>query len=298
MSDLSANNSGGGEAVSPELASNAPQGDDIETGLETEGDEPASPTEPETEEVEEGGVKYKIPKALKDAFLRQSDYTKKTQEVADRARAIEERDTAIKNNERVFSEHRQAFIEAQGLDNQVKDFEKVNWQELNQKELAGQLEKGTVQTLWLHYQQAKDARDKSLGTLQQKIAESSRNADAQTSKRREESHAEVARSIKDWNPQTFDKVKEFGAREFGLKPADFSNGETDPRLLRVLHRAFVGTQAMQKLAASEKAKAVEEVAPLPTVGGAKTAKPGLRDDLSMEEWMRRRNTQTNPRKTA
>lgn len=291
MTDSLANNPQGGEAVSSELASTTPQGDDIETGTETEGEEPDSPTEPELEDVDWDGKKYKIPKELAPALLRQSDYTKKTQEVADRARANEERETAIKNNERVFSEHRDALIEAHGLDRNVKDFEKINWQDLNQKELAGQLEKGTVQTLWLNYQQAKDARDKSVGTLQQKFAESSRNADAQASKRREESHAEVARTVKDWNPQTFDKVKDFGVREFGLKAAEVA-GLDDPRFIKVLHRAYLGDQAIKKLAASEKAAAAEDAKPLPQVGSAGNANSRRTTDssgdrMSTAEWMKR-----------
>lgn len=301
MADLNANNPGDGAAAPQELG-NTPAGDEIDTGTETEGDEPESPTEPELDEVDYEGKKYKIPKELAPALLRQSDYTKKTQEVADRARANEERETAIKNNERVFSEHRVALIEAHGLDNQVKEFEKVNWQDLNQKELAGQLEKGSVQTLWLQYQQLKDARDRSVGTLQQKIAESSRTADAAASKRREESHAAVARDIKDWNPQTFDKVKDFGSREFGLKAAEMA-GLDDPRFIKVLHRAFEGTQAIKELAAMKKAALAEDAKPLPQVGSNASANTRRTTDpsgdgLSAAEWVKRENERLRAKRTA
>ena len=72
-----------GEAV-PELD---------ESALAAE-DESPQPEEmeppPELEEVEHEGKKYQIPKPLKGALLMQADYTRKTQEVAEQRRAVEE----------------------------------------------------------------------------------------------------------------------------------------------------------------------------------------------------------------
>ena len=75
-------------AETPELAqSDAPeaqpteqpetdQSSDDAQDLDTQG------ADPEFEEVEYEGKRYALPKELKDAILRQSDYTRKTQELA------------------------------------------------------------------------------------------------------------------------------------------------------------------------------------------------------------------------
>ena len=44
----------------------------------------------ESEEIEHDGKKYKVPKALKDSFLRQADYTHKTKALAEQRKAIEQ----------------------------------------------------------------------------------------------------------------------------------------------------------------------------------------------------------------
>ena len=50
----------------------------------------AEESEPETTETEIDGVKYTIPAALKDSFLMQGDYTRKTQELAAERKALDE----------------------------------------------------------------------------------------------------------------------------------------------------------------------------------------------------------------
>ena len=62
-------------------------------------------------EIEYDGEKFKVPSKLKEAFLRQSDYTKKTQAVAKERAEIETLKTTAK---REYDEHRKA-IEAERL---------------------------------------------------------------------------------------------------------------------------------------------------------------------------------------
>jgi hypothetical protein len=66
----------------------------VDTSFDSSLLEPDAPPEVETsdddsEEVDYEGEKYKLPKKLKDALLRQQDYTQKTQQVAEQRRAIE-----------------------------------------------------------------------------------------------------------------------------------------------------------------------------------------------------------------
>jgi hypothetical protein len=78
---------------------------------------------------------------------------------------------------------------------------------------------------------------------------------------------------------------------------------TDPRMIKMIHAAFVGTQSQkqtQTKQAAAKTAAVAEVAkPLPTVAGRATEKIRASDPssdrLSTEEWARRRNEQVRKR---
>ena len=61
---------------------NDPQGTD-EPNAETQ------PVESDSEEIEHEGEKYRVPKALKNAFYAQADYTTKTQTLAEERRSFE-----------------------------------------------------------------------------------------------------------------------------------------------------------------------------------------------------------------
>jgi len=74
----------------------APDGDDSDDGddpkkrVRATDDEEGSDADADLEEIEHDGKKHRVPKELKDAFLRQSDYTRKTQEVAEARRQVEQ----------------------------------------------------------------------------------------------------------------------------------------------------------------------------------------------------------------
>ena len=62
----------------------------IEETLEAEDNSEEETLEPETVEIELDGKKYTVPADLKDSFLMQSDYTRKTQEIAAERKALSE----------------------------------------------------------------------------------------------------------------------------------------------------------------------------------------------------------------
>src|SRR3990167_6068838 len=100
------------ESVGNEPAQGAPEAEQA-TGL-LDGSEPNPneqelPVAEEDEEIEHDGEKFKVPKKLKDAFLRQADYTRKTQEVSETKRQLEARENELKQH----FEQRQAQIQAQ-----------------------------------------------------------------------------------------------------------------------------------------------------------------------------------------
>jgi len=87
----------------------------------------AAPAEPELAEVEFNGKQYKLPPELKDAFMAQSDYTKKTQEVAEQRKLIDLQQTTLQKQ----NQFRQAIgpeLQQLGhLDVEIQKYTKLDW---------------------------------------------------------------------------------------------------------------------------------------------------------------------------
>lgn len=289
MSDLATNSLGGDDSSAPTGVENTPsshQAMDPAEAFVAEATAQAQ-SEPETEEIDFNGEKHRIPKALKGAFLMQSDYTRKTQEIAERGRSLEERATALQHHGRLQEEHMAEVAQLAGLNDQVRALEHFDWASLH---ISDPIE---AQALFQVYAQLRDNRDAAAGALHHSISQRALDGQRTSAKRIEEGHAAVAREIKDWNVDLFGKALDFAVRDFGFSPHEVA-GVSDPRLLKILHRAYVGDQVLRKQAAGDKAAAAHNARPLTQVGsntGANTRRTTdpSGDGLSTNEWMRREN---------
>jgi hypothetical protein len=262
---------------------------DNETEVETAAKDPGKAEPDDTDEVEHEGRKYRVPKVLKGAFLMHADYTRKTQEVAEQRRALDERQSAIGQQAQLLREHSQDVSRLIALNDQIAQFDKVEWAGLRQSNPE------TAQDLWFHYMQLQDARNKATGELQAKVTNRTQELQRHAAKRFEEGRAILQRDIKDWSPDLAGKLTSFGVKELGFTPEEIS-AVSDPRLIKLMHRAYQGDQAIKTAAAAAKLKAQEGVQPPAQVGAS--ASPNVRkpsdasgDKLSADEWMRRRNEQ-------
>jgi len=274
------------------LAVNAPDGEalsaeiDEETGVE-ENLESQAPASEEIEEVEHEGKKYKIPKPLKGALLMQADYTRKTQEVAEQRRALEERQKALGEEQKTHAEHLSDIARVVAFNDAIARFEQADWAKIRAENPQ------LYNDLWFEYGQAKEQRDRAVVALQQKVQERSSKAQLEQARRIEEARAALARDIRDWSPELAGKLNQF-AMEAGFT-ADELRQVTDPRVIKLLHAAWAGHQLQLKSAAATKAANSEAAKPLPTVSGNTPAEKGLSDKLSVDEWMKRRNAQVKRR---
>jgi hypothetical protein len=85
-----------------------------------EAEAPESEASPEFAEVEYEGKSYQVPPEIKDALLRQSDYTRKTTEAAERTRALEQKEL-----EHRFVEDRRKFDDA--VKDDVSQLQELDW---------------------------------------------------------------------------------------------------------------------------------------------------------------------------
>lgn len=250
----------------------------------TEGEQP----EEEFDEIEHDGAKHKIPKALKPLFLMQSDYTRKTQEVAEQRKAVEaERENVKKTVE--FERQLTAEIgRVKVFDETLEQYTKVDWASLRAQNPE------QANAAFQDYIQLKDQRDKLASKVHDDLQKRQADQQREFAKRVEEGQQVLLRDIPGWSPELANKLVTY-AKSAGLTDADIASYQDNPRAVKLLHSAYLGQQLLdkQKAAARAPVKTDTPVQPLKQVARKPSgaAKPGLHDDLSPDEWRKRRDEQ-------
>lgn len=234
----------------------------------------------ELDDVEYEGKQYRLPKELRDALLRQSDYTRKTQELASQQRAHASQQQQLQVLASIQAQTQQEMLHASNLQARLSQFEGVDWTRFSEQDPVN------AQKMFFEYQRLKDEFSAAAGTLQQRQLALFNEHRAQRDKLIQEGRQALARDIKGWSPQLAEEIVKYGTSE-GY--ADWEvRGVVDPRMLRTLDKARRWDQLVAK--ASKRGQPVDTPPPepAPTVHGraASTANPNR---MSTEDWMRWRN---------
>jgi hypothetical protein len=240
----------------------------------------------EHDEIEHDGKRYRIPSALKSAFMMHGDYTRKTQELATARRGLDaERETFSRS----ALAHVSDFGRLTALDEDIAKYARVDWQKLSADDPSA------AQQHYMAYQQLKDQRNELAGKIVQAERARSQEAERTFANRYAEANAVLHRDVKGW-AEAAPKVAEF-ARRSGVSQDELAHIATSPALSRLLHQAWLGERVIttQKAAAAETAKAAPEPLKQVAKGRATPATSGLSDSLPAEEWVRRRNEQLRKR---
>lgn len=249
--------------------------------------------EPEDEEIELDDLKLKVPKAaaeklkaLKEGNLRQEDYTRKTQALAEDRKAVQaERDAVAQASQAEIG----ALAQVGAIDQQLANFQKVDW-DAWENEDPFEAQKG-----WRQFQTLQQNRQQAVQQytgLRQK-----REFDAQqaTAKRLEAGRVALARDIKGWGPELGEALLSTGVKEYGFERSEIEDSFDDPRLIKVLHDAHLYRQSLTKTQKAQTRQAEQTAKPAAKVGGGSAPPAGLDDRISTAEWMKRRNAQDRKR---
>ena len=242
------------------------EGAEAEVEEETEEVEAAEEEEVEVEtefvEVEYDGKLYEVPNELKDALMMQSDYTKKTQEVAQQRTEMETQLGAVQNKfkEFEFAESIQEDVmKAQQLEataNQYHEYLRNNIENLSSTD---------IEKLRLAIEDSRRERDEIVQSVQTKQVEF-QQAQEQSFAELLNKGTEVLKSkIPGWGEENQKQVRDY-ALSTGFTEAEINN-VVDPRQVEVLWKA----SQYDSLQAG-KASAVKKVQEAP-----KTIKPRTRD---------------------
>lgn len=211
--------------------------------VEEEVPEEAAPEESEDyAELEINGELYQVPVELKDGYLRQQDYTRKTQEVAAERSALDEQRKAVEADRQAFIQQVQAqqqnfqlYAQVAAIDGQIAQYQNVDWQQL--------IENDPVEAMKLDraFRELRDQRN----TLVQQSIQSQQQLDYQRQvefqQMVERGKAELPKKIPDWSPDKAKALSEYGINSFGFTPQEMSQ-VVDPRHVEVLHKAWLYDQ--------------------------------------------------------
>lgn len=237
----------------------------------------------DTEEAEYEGKKYKLPRELVPALMRQADYTKKTQETAAEKRANADEKAKIAEDAKAFQEDRQEHVQAYALWQQLEQFKGVNWQQLKDQDFIQYQE--TVN----NFQMLRDAHRDVVARLNAKQQQRKSAAEAHSATLRDQTRSQLAREIPNWSPKTEQDLTAYALKN-GYKTEEVTAAlNSDARPFKFLHKAFLYDQLVEKQRQAAKAQAPAE--PVKPVGTGRVPAQGINDGLSTETWMARRNAQ-------
>lgn len=300
-SDAAAGDAGPTDDDAPDASEgDAPEGDnagDGEEGDEVDGPErkaaAAQAAAEAFEEIEIDGKKLKYSPELRDYLLRQADYQRNIQQVAEERKAIraEHERVAAASEEKLAKQGQLAHAR-----HMLSEFAKIN---LEQQYLE---DPQTAQVNAFRRDQWRDQEailSRDIVALDAKADEDRRSRELETSRETErrvqEAQAVLHRDIPNWG-QVAPKVAEYAMREHGFTIQQL-NAIDDPRFGKLMHQAWQGHELAKKqktaAVARTQPKLVTEVAPLVTVGaksGGPTGRVSL-DKAPMDQYVALRQKQ-------
>lgn len=239
--------------------------------------EGGEPTEPEFVTLERNGKQYTVPKELEGEFLMQSDYTKKTQTVAETAKALEAREAALVQQAEATDAELDARATLKGVSAQLAEYAKLtpaDWQAHMQTDPLG------TQQHRMQFEDLKAQKAELEGVVNNASNQRTEKAQQDLAKRVQETLDAAPTVIPGLTAETrapmIDKLVAFATSE-GI-PEQVLKANWSPVLLGLLHKAHIGQQAIAKQAAPKPAPK-PPVTPLVTVktGASTTTTKSLAD---------------------
>jgi hypothetical protein len=198
---------------------------EAESAPETEG------VESDLAELDWEGEKYRVPSKLKDAFMRNEDYTRKSQDLAEQRRSVEQvREIAQQAqvsaafNDSIAQESQQLSV----IDAYMQQATKVDWSQMSTDQmLRHKVEIDSV----------KEQRSAIVQALNEKRAKFQDEFKAKMSGLRLKSRELASKAISGFSEKTEAEMRTYAIGE-GLTEAEVDNVFLDPRSYKVIYKAM------------------------------------------------------------
>ena len=244
------------EAVVEEAQTDDEQPTDEAPAEDSEQEQPAA----DEEEVELDGEKLKLPKKVAEAVMRQQDYTRKTQEVAQQRRTVEDRAQYLDAREQILQSTYQEAAELQATAKQLEQYAALDWNAL----IADDPQQ--AMRLSLARQELQSKLTEKQRTVQTLIANAEAARSQHLAKQQELGRVELQRRVGALSDTDRKRTYEQGVA-LGYTDQELST-IADPRIMHALYKAAqwdalqaAKPQAMKKVAQAP--AAVKPSAPQP-----------------------------------
>lgn len=238
-----------------------------------------SPDE-ELVDVEYEGKTHKVPASLKDALLRQADYTRKTTEVAEQRKAVEAAQQSIEIVRNLSVATQEAMAQAKALDLRIA--------ELEQTPIDG-MPDSTVAQLRLGLLSLKEQKGVVESDIAKLVDADRQRISGESAKFRQEAIERASREIPNFDDKRRSDLEAFAVK-LGVSKDD-AETITDAAAYKILHLADIGQKFLDRQRAAKKVESAQGASPAAEVGGkSHAAKDPNR--MTTEEWMKWRDKKT------
>lgn len=226
-------------------------------------------------EVEYEGSRYQVPKQLEKAILQEADYTRKTQEVAQQRKLMEQSQSALKlaGMERDFETSVAEDVQqVRAIDNYLKTLKSQNFNEMTAEDGFRQ---------WMLIQQANDHREALNKTIDGKRTEFQTKLNSAIDDAKEQARDLLAKQLPGFTPDSVKAARNY-AKSQGFTDLVIDSIETDGKSALVLHKAML----FDKLQ-SEKTTAAKKLdAPVIKPGSSNPMPQAVKDKFAFNKAMK------------
>lgn len=283
------------QEVTPEAE--APETEQSEDAVQ-ETTEP-SETEDQAEQVEEigewtdpeTGKVHKVSKDLLPKIMMEADYTRKTQEIAERRREIEAQREAYEQEVQFREATWQETAALVNIEQRLAQFQNMDWRryvaERPQEAQAAQAE----------FLQLQGEYSRLQNTVQAKRAHIASQFEQETATKLTKAVEELRKPNPaigwdgKFDQQRSAELTKFISERFGIPPAEQAKAARSPGWVQLAHAAKIGIETLAKSKQATK-PVPPQSKPVPTVAAGKTNTAIVNPDkLSPEEWVKWREKQ-------
>jgi protoporphyrinogen oxidase len=198
---------------------------------QAEADSAVQTTESDLAELEWDGAKYQVPVKLKDAFMRNEDYTRKTQDLAEQRKTVDQlrEISQTKQMDGVFAESIQPDMQQVAMiDAYLQQVAKMDMSNMSMEAVFRQ--KMEIDGLKERKAEIKESIAQKRTAFNQSLADRIKEL-------RGKSRELASKSIQGFNEQIEADVRKFAAAE-GLAEPEIDNVLLDPRSMKILWKAM------------------------------------------------------------
>ena len=272
------------QAPEPEQVVEQPQADEVAAEAQEPEVQEVQETEPDPTadwvEVELEGDKIVIPPKFREAFLKNADYTQKTQALADQRRVIEQRAQALQVQEQTLQQLQPLYAQGQMVENAIQQFQRIDWETLRQTDPVDYAAKRADYAA-LTQQRQELLQHVSRG--QEYLAQQRQAAIAEAAKAAE---PVIRKAIPDWGPEKDSKLTQFALKQ-GATADELRGLAVRPWAVVLLDMAMKYQDLQAKKA--ELPKQVKHLSPV--------AKPGAKSTVQTSDQASFRKAQEQLRKS-